>query len=86
MRVKAAVLRTCNGSFSVEELELEQPREDEVLVRMVSAGVCHTDLLARELPPEYFQGPIVYGHEGAGVVEGIGTQVTKGRSRGPRGS
>jgi aryl-alcohol dehydrogenase len=33
---------------------------------MVAAGMCHTDLLSRELPPEFFAGPTVYGHEGAG--------------------
>ena len=43
---------------------------------MVAAGMCHTDLLSRELPPEYFAGPTVYGHEGAGVVEAVGDAVT----------
>ncbi len=72
MKTTAAVLRTGDGQFSIEELELEEPRADEVLVRMVATGMCHTDLLSRELPPEFFLGPQVYGHEGAGVVEAIG--------------
>jgi aryl-alcohol dehydrogenase len=38
--------------------------------------MCHTDLLARELPPELFGGPMVYGHEGAGVVEAVGAKVS----------
>ena len=76
MKVRAAVLRTGDGEFSVEDLELEAPRRDEVLVRMVATGVCHTDLLSRELPPEFFGGPQVYGHEGAGVVEALGDGVT----------
>jgi aryl-alcohol dehydrogenase len=38
--------------------------------------MCHTDLLSRELPPEFFAGPQVYGHEGAGVVEAVGAEVT----------
>lgn len=77
MKVTAAVLRTGNGPFSVEELDLAEPRADEVLVRVVAAGMCHTDLLSRELPPEFFGGPQVYGHEGAGVVEAIGDAVTR---------
>ena len=76
MKVTAAVLRTGNGPFSVEELDLAEPRANEVLVRIVAAGMCHTDLLSRELPPEFFGGPQVYGHEGAGIVEAVGAEVT----------
>ncbi len=76
MLVKAAVLRSGNGPFSVEELELSEPQAGEVLVKMVAAGMCHTDLLSRDLPPEFFAGPQVYGHEGAGVVEAVGSEVT----------
>jgi len=76
MQVRAAVLRTGNGPFTIEELELEEPRHDEVLVRMVAAGMCHTDLLSRELPPEFFTGAQVYGHEGAGIVVEVGAGVT----------
>jgi aryl-alcohol dehydrogenase len=75
MQVTAAVLREPTGRFEIEQLELGDPRGDEVLVRMVATGVCHTDLLARELPPELFIGPTVYGHEGAGVVEAVGADV-----------
>ena len=65
-------MRSGSGPFTVEDLELDDARSDEVLVRMVATGMCHTDLLSRELPPEFFAGPQVYGHEGAGVVEAIG--------------
>ena len=68
-------MRSGNGPFTVEDLELEDPRADEVLVRMVASGMCHTDLLSRELPPEFFGGPQVYGHEGSGVVEAVGVDV-----------
>lgn len=74
---KGAVTRSPEGPFVIEELTVEEPRADEVVVRMVATGICHTDLMSRELPPEYFPGPIVYGHEGAGVVERIGSAVTK---------
>lgn len=76
MQIRAAVLRTGNGPFTIEELALEDPRDDEVLVRMVASGLCHTDLLSRELPPEFFGGPQVYGHEGAGIVEAVGAGVS----------
>jgi aryl-alcohol dehydrogenase len=76
VKVTAAVMRTSDGPFSIEELDVEAPRENEVLVRMVAAGMCHTDLLARELPAAFFPGPRVYGHEGSGVVEAVGGAVT----------
>ena len=76
MKITAAVLREPTGRFEIEELDLAGPRDDEVLVRMVGAGLCHTDLLSREWPPEMFPGPIVYGHEGSGIVERVGRDVT----------
>jgi aryl-alcohol dehydrogenase len=76
MRARAAILRSGDGEFHVEDVEVGEPRPDEVLVRMVATGMCHTDLLSRELPPEFFGGPQVYGHEGAGVVEAVGSDVT----------
>jgi aryl-alcohol dehydrogenase len=75
MKVTAAVLREPLGSFQIEELELGEPNADEVVVRMVGTGVCHTDLLSRELPPGLFVAPIVFGHEGSGVVEAVGADV-----------
>ena len=79
MRIRAAVVREKAKPFSVEELELEAPRPDEVLVRIVGVGVCHTDVKmrdgARPLPL-----PIVLGHEGAGVVEAVGSAVSEVRS------
>ncbi len=76
MKITAAVLRAGNGPFTIEELEMGEPGPHEVLVKVVAAGMCHTDLLSRELPPEFFGGPQVYGHEGAGVVEAVGAAVT----------
>ena len=68
MKATAAVLRHGHEPFTVEELEVGDCADDEVLVRLVAVGMCHTDLLVRELPPEFFTGPQVYGHEGSGVV------------------
>lgn len=74
MKITAAVARAAGQPFSVETLDLEEPRDDEVLVRIAGAGVCHTDLVARDqaLPVPL---PIVLGHEGAGVVERVGAHV-----------
>lgn len=76
MQARAAVLREPTGSFLIETIDVGEPRPDEVLVRMVATGVCHTDLVSRELPPELFVGPIVLGHEGAAIVEAVGADVT----------
>jgi aryl-alcohol dehydrogenase len=63
-------------SFVIEELELDEPRDDEVLVRIVAVGVCHTDLKIAQ-DPRRAPRPIVLGHEGAGVVERVGCKVRK---------
>lgn len=72
--VRAAVVREKSGPWSIETLELDDPRADEILVRVVATGVCHTDLSIRDqfLPLPF---PIVLGHEGAGVVEQVGPEV-----------
>jgi len=78
IKVQAAVVREPHGGFLLETLELGEPRETEVLVRLVGTGVCHTDLLARDqIFP--FRLPAVLGHEGAGVVEKVGAAVGKVR-------
>jgi aryl-alcohol dehydrogenase len=76
MKVKAAVAREGRERFSIEDLELGEPGPNDILVRMVSVGLCHTDVKALEgrmgVPK-----PIVLGHEGAGIVERTGAGVTK---------
>ena len=70
----AAVVHEKGGPFLLEEVELDDLRSDEVLVRMVATGLCHTDLSVHSgvIP---FPLPAVLGHEGAGVVEGVGSAV-----------
>lgn len=77
MKISAAIVDKKGGAFRVEEVELDAPRDDEVLVRVVGSGICHTDLVARAgfIPSIPF--PTVLGHEGAGVVEQVGGRVTK---------
>ncbi|KOT62962.1 alcohol dehydrogenase [Streptomyces rimosus subsp. rimosus] len=75
MRIRAALVEVPGGPFDVQELELEAPRADEMLVRITAAGICHTDLSMRRMwPPQRL--PMVFGHEGAGVVEAVGDAVS----------
>lgn len=76
MQITAAVVREKASPFQITELELAEPRNDEVLVRIVASGVCHTDLIIRD---QYYPVPlpVVLGHEGSGVVEQVGKDVTK---------
>ncbi|MBQ1091933.1 NAD(P)-dependent alcohol dehydrogenase [Streptomyces sp. B93] len=75
MRIRAAVAESENAPLAVEELELDEPRADEILVRMVATGICQTDAHAwhQRIPSPL---PLVLGHEGAGVVERVGPAVT----------
>lgn len=76
MQIKAAVARAAHSDFTIETLELDEPRADEVLVRIVGVGICHTDLISRDqdIPVPL---PAVLGHEGSGVVERVGARVRK---------
>ncbi|MFE9020912.1 NAD(P)-dependent alcohol dehydrogenase [Streptomyces sp. NPDC007808] len=72
---RAAVVESGGASFTLSGVELDEPGPHEAVVRMVAAGLCHTDLgvASGGLP---FPLPGVLGHEGAGVVEAVGTAVT----------
>lgn len=75
MRVQAAVATGAGQPFLLQTLELDEPRDDEVLVRIVGVGVCHTDLVFREAG--MIATPAVFGHEGSGIVEKIGAGITR---------
>jgi aryl-alcohol dehydrogenase len=77
VEIKAAVVFETSGDFRIEQLELCDPNDDEVLVRIVAAGICGTDLGARAGHLPIPAPPSVFGHEGAGVVEKVGARVTK---------
>lgn len=76
MKIQAAVTRATSAPMSLETLELEDPRDTEILVKVVATGVCHTDIVVRDgmLPTPM---PVVLGHEGAGIVEKVGRAVSK---------
>jgi NDMA-dependent alcohol dehydrogenase len=76
MKTKAAVLHGIGEPIEIEEVDLDGPRDGEVLVRYTHAGLCHSDVHLRhgDVPARY---PIVLGHEGAGIVEEVGPGVTR---------
>ncbi|NRA01796.1 MAG: S-(hydroxymethyl)glutathione dehydrogenase/class III alcohol dehydrogenase [Myxococcales bacterium] len=77
MKIEAAVAWEPGKPLEVEQIELEGPRDGECLVRLAATGVCHTDAftLSGRDPEGLF--PVVFGHEGAGVVEELGPGVTE---------
>src|ERR1700750_359989 len=76
MRMRAAVLEEFGAPLNVQEVELEDPKAGELLVRLVACGVCHTDMYTASGADPSGYAPAVLGHEGAGVVEAIGEGVT----------
>jgi aryl-alcohol dehydrogenase len=76
MKIIAAIARNAHQPFTIEEVDIERPCANEVLVRIHGVGLCHTDLIARDqfIPIEL---PAVLGHEGAGVVAAVGEKVSK---------
>jgi S-(hydroxymethyl)glutathione dehydrogenase/alcohol dehydrogenase len=75
MRIRAAVLRE-PGRVVVEEVELDAPKDGEVLVKVAAAGVCHSDLHLVDGDLGGGRWPMVLGHEGAGIVEAVGEGIT----------
>jgi aryl-alcohol dehydrogenase len=75
MKIQAAVSRAGQPHPRLEEVDLEDPRADEVRVRIVATGICHTDLACHAGLGVPTPRPIVLGHEGAGVVEALGAGV-----------
>jgi S-(hydroxymethyl)glutathione dehydrogenase/alcohol dehydrogenase len=76
MKTRAAVLRDLGKDWEITELDLDPPREGEVLIRFTAAGLCHSDdhLRTGDIPVRY---PIVGGHEGAGIIEETGAGVSR---------
>jgi aryl-alcohol dehydrogenase len=81
VKIHAAVSRANLTAPQIEEVELDDPRPNEVRVRIVASGICHTDLSCHYAQGVPVPSPIVLGHEGAGVVEDVGSGV-RGLQRG----
>ncbi len=75
MQITAAVATGPGKPFEIRTVELDEPREDEILVRVVGVGVCHTDIVFQQTGA--IAAPAVLGHEGSGIVEKVGARVTK---------
>lgn len=73
MKITAAVTAAQGADFALQEVDLAAPKDNEVLVKLVATGVCHTDAVARDLAIAPL--PAVLGHEGAGIVEALGAGV-----------
>jgi S-(hydroxymethyl)glutathione dehydrogenase/alcohol dehydrogenase len=75
MKIKAAILEELNKPLKIEQVELDDPKDSEVLVKLVATGVCHSDIhcIKGDLATA---PPVVLGHEGAGIVEKVGSRVT----------
>jgi len=76
MRITAAVVNARSSPFVIDQLELSDPRDDELLVEVTASGMCATDLHGRD---GYYDMPYpaVFGHEGAGTVRAVGRGVSK---------
>ena len=75
MKTRAAVMYEHNQPVVVEELELDEPKASEVLVRTAASGVCHSDL-SIVTGTIYYDAAVALGHEGAGIIERVGDDVT----------
>jgi len=76
MKTRAAVATRAGAPLEITEVELEGPREGEVLVEIKATGICHTDEFTRSGADPEGIFPAILGHEGAGVVVGCGPGVT----------
>ena len=77
MTTRAAVLHQPGTDWEITELDLDEPKAFEVLIRYKAAGLCHSDEHIREEGGSHIRLPLVGGHEGAGIVEAVGAGVTR---------
>ena len=81
MGIKAAVFRKVHEPLTIESVDVDKPWGREVLIRTVATGVCHSDLHVVDGFGRFaLDRPIVLGHEGSGVVEAVGSEVTTVRA------
>jgi S-(hydroxymethyl)glutathione dehydrogenase / alcohol dehydrogenase len=76
VKIRAAVLTQFGAPLEVREVDLAEPKAGEVLVRLLACGICHTDMYTASGVDPSGYSPTVLGHEGAGIVEQIGEEVT----------
>lgn len=76
MKVEAMVCHAAGEPLCMELLDLDGPRDDEVLIEIMACGLCHTDLSQIEGKAAPYPFPVVVGHEGAGIVREVGKAVS----------
>ncbi|XP_068087977.1 alcohol dehydrogenase 1-like isoform X2 [Hyperolius riggenbachi] len=76
IKCKAAVAWEKGKPFVIEEIEVQPPKADEVRIKMVSTGICRTDDHASHGTFQGVEFPVILGHEGAGIIESVGKDVT----------
>lgn len=76
MRARGAVIEEIGGKWQIKYLEVSDPGPDEILVKVMASGICHSDdhFASGDIPVPL---PMVGGHEGAGIVEKVGARVTR---------
>jgi S-(hydroxymethyl)glutathione dehydrogenase/alcohol dehydrogenase len=77
MTTRAAVLHKPGQDWEITELNLDEPKDYEVLIRYKAAGLCHSDEHIRAEGGSHIRLPLVGGHEGAGIVEAVGPGVSR---------
>ena len=77
IKARGAIARTPGAPVSLEEFTIDDPGQNEVLVRILASGVCHTDLGVKMGVYGSSGYPFLLGHEGAGVIEAVGPGVTR---------
>ncbi|HEX8517903.1 MAG TPA: NAD(P)-dependent alcohol dehydrogenase [Bacteroidia bacterium] len=73
--ITAAIVKEKGGKFEIEKVVLDDPKSDEILVRIIATGICHTDMVARDFIMGAPNFPVILGHEGSGIVESVGADV-----------
>ena len=81
MKTRAAIAYKAGAPLDVETVDLDGPRAGEVLVEIKATGVCHTDEFTRSGADPEGLFPVIFGHEGAGVVVDVGPGVTLAEAR-----
>lgn len=74
LEFKAAITKSKGAPFEIHNIKLKELKDDEILVKICAAGMCHTDMVARDQDYQV-PLPIVLGHEGSGIVEKVGASV-----------
>lgn len=76
MKIRAAIIKQKGENFQLENIDLDEPGNGEILVQIVAAGMCHTDMNVKD-QTHRVPAPCVLGHEGAGIVERVGPGVSE---------